>query len=137
MSSNDHQAGSGKNVKTSVGEETPTGENQGQFRSFIADEVARAFGVALDRVHRAFEGEFQKGPDDTIDSKQAQHLAELILGDQPLDRQAAALMKLGAFTPRYDTLEPSVLEKRPGEQSDRLRGPEKGSAIAASQEDGE
>lgn len=35
-------------------------------------------------------------------SRQAQNLAEVILGDQPQDKQQAALMQLGAFTPRTD-----------------------------------
>jgi hypothetical protein len=137
MTRNDRQAGPRRNSATSDREYTPGGETQSQSHSFSADEVARAFGVEIDRVYDAFAGEYQKGTDATIDSKQAQHLAEMLLGDHPLDNQAAALMKLGAYTPRYDTLEPSVLEKQPGEQSDRLRPPEKGSEIAAPRENGE
>jgi hypothetical protein len=63
-------------------------------------------------------GEF--GSDsEPVNSKQAQHLAEVLLGDQPQDRQMAALITLGAFTPRTDSVE-GINEKAPGEQSDKL-----------------
>jgi len=85
-----------------TGEYTPAGEAQGQDSRFTADQVAAAFEVDVDRVHNAFQGEFQLGADASVDSRQAQQLAEVIIGDEPQDRQQAALMKLGAFTPRTD-----------------------------------
>ncbi|MDQ3541853.1 MAG: hypothetical protein M3440_14325 [Chloroflexota bacterium] len=85
-----------------TGEYTPAGEAQGQDAQFTADQVATAFEVDVDRVHNAFQGEFQLGADASVDSRQAQQLAEVIIGDEPQDRQQAALMKLGAFTPRTD-----------------------------------
>ncbi len=101
------------------GEYTPAGELQGVRETFTAEEVAAAFEVAIDRVHRALDGEFNLGPDDRVDSRQAQHLAEVIIGDQPLDAQQAALMKLGAFTPRPDH-DWGLGEKAEHEESDRL-----------------
>jgi hypothetical protein len=63
-------------------------------------------------------GEF--GSDDIrVDSKQAQHLAEVLLGDLPQDRQLAALMQLGAYTPRPDH-DWGLGEKDPAEESDKL-----------------
>lgn len=85
-----------------TGEYTPAGEAQGQDSRFTADQVAAAFEVEVDRVHNAFQGEFQLGADASVDSRQAQQLAEVIIGDEPQDRQQAALMTLGAFTPRTD-----------------------------------
>ena len=64
------------------------------------------------------EGEFGLGPDDRVDSKMAQHLAEVILGDMPLDRREAALMQLGAFTPRSDAAY-GPGSGPPAEESDR------------------
>ena len=84
------------------GEYAPAGERQGEYRTFSVGEVAEAFGVAAERIRRAMAGEFGLGPDGLVDSRQAQHLAEVILGDRPLAEQEAALMQLGAFTPRYD-----------------------------------
>lgn len=101
------------------GEYTPAGEAQGQDATFTADQVAGAFGVALDRVARALDGEFGLGPDGRVDSRQAQHLAEVILGDQPQDKQQAALMQLGAFTPRTDQ-DYGKGETSPPEVSDKL-----------------
>ena len=37
-----------------------------------------------------------------VDAKQAQHLAEFLLGDVPRDEIQAGLMRLGTFTPRTD-----------------------------------
>jgi hypothetical protein len=54
-----------------------------------------------------------------VDSKQAQQLAEVLLGDQPQDLQMAALMTLGAYTPRPDHTD-GLGEKAPAEESDRL-----------------
>lgn len=101
------------------GEYTPAGEAQGQDATFTADQVAGAFGVAKDRVIRALDGEFGMGPDGRVDSPQAQHLAEVILGDQPQDKQMAALMQLGAFTPRTDQ-DYGKGEAAPDEVSDKL-----------------
>lgn len=100
------------------GEYAPAGELQGIGEHFSADRVAAAFGVAVDRVHNAMAGEFRLGASATVDSKQAQHLAEVILTDQPLDIREAALMTLGAFTPRPDQ-DWGIGETAPGEESDR------------------
>ena len=108
-------------VSARSGEYTPAGEGQGKYRKFSAQEVADAFGVEVARVHNAFEGEFGLGRDADIDSRQAQQLAEIFLGDLPLDGQQAALMTLGAFTPRSDDTEATATPKAPGEQSDKLR----------------
>lgn len=105
---------------TGPGEYRPAGEAQGEEATFSAADIAEAFDVAVERVHHAFAGEFDLAPDDRVDSRQAQGLAEVILGDQPLDRQQAALMKLGAFTPRTDH-DWGAGETAPGEESDRIR----------------
>ena len=102
---------------TAPGEYSPAGEAQGVGASFAAEQVAAAFAVDVERIHRAMKGEFGLGPSDRIDSKQAQHLAEVI-GDLPLDRQEAVLMQLGAFTPRPDQAW-GMGETAPGEESDR------------------
>lgn len=102
------------------GEYRPAGEAQGEGSTFSADDVAGAFEVAVERVHNAFAGEFGLGTDGRVDSKQAQGLAEVILGDQPLDNQQAALMKLGAFTPRTDHASGSG-ETPSSEESDRIQ----------------
>jgi hypothetical protein len=104
-----------------AGEYTPAGEDQGKYRTFTARQVADAFGVAVERVHNAFEGEFGLATDGKVTSHQAQQLAEIFLGDLPLDGQQAALMKLGAYTPRPDDTEATATPKAPGEQSDKLR----------------
>ena len=88
-------------------EMTPTGrpaagETQGIDDTFGAPAIAEAFGVEEDRVHNALEGEYGLGPDARVDSQQAQNLAEVLLGDQPMDQKMAALMRLGSFTPRPD-----------------------------------
>ena len=102
---------------TAPGEYAPAGEAQGEQATFPADQVAAAFGVDIERIHRAMQGEFGLGPNDHINSKQAQPLVEVI-GDLPLDRQEAALMQLGAFTPRPDQVW-GMGETAPGEESDR------------------
>lgn len=112
---------SGDVVGAKTGEYTPAGEGQGKYRKFTAKQVADAFGVDESRVHNAFKGEYNLGADGTISSAQAQELAEIFLGDLPLDGQQAALMKLGAFTPRFDDTESTATPKAPGEQSDKLR----------------
>ena len=84
------------------GEYAPAGEAQGIGERFTAGEVAAAFGVDVERVHRAMTGEFGYSSSELVDSRQAQHLAEVLLADHPLAEREAALMKLGAFTPRPD-----------------------------------
>lgn len=106
---------------TERGAYVPAGEDQGEDRTFTAAQVAEAFGVDPDRVRAAIEGEFRLGADASVTSKQAQHLAEVILGDRPLEEQEAALMTLGAYTPRRDYMEATAEPKPPGEQSDKLR----------------
>ncbi len=105
-------------------EMTPTGrpaagETQGINETFDAPTIAQAFNVAEDRVHNALQGEYGLAADARVDSRQAQNLAEVLLGDQPMDQQMAALMKLGAFTPRPDDAW-GFGDKAPGEQSERL-----------------
>ena len=104
---------------TAPGEYTPAGEGQGLDATFAAEQVAAAFNVAIDRVHRAIAGEFNLGPDGRVDSRQAQHLAEVILGDEELAEREAALMRLGAFTPRADE-DWGLGDTAPGEESDRF-----------------
>ena len=104
---------------TGPGEYAPAGEAQGEDATFTLPEVATAFEVAPERVTRAVAGEFGGGAGDRVDSRQAQHLAEVLLGDQPLATREAALMQLGAFTPRPDQ-DWGLGEKAPGEESNRL-----------------
>jgi hypothetical protein len=100
------------------GEYTPAGEDTGIHATFTVDEIARAFAVAPERVRQAVAGEFgQDGG--AVDSRRAQHLAEVLLGDQPQDQQLAALMALGAYTPRPDH-DTGLGEQDPAEESDRL-----------------
>lgn len=106
---------------TPRGAYVPAGEDQGEDQTFSAGQVAEAFGVDAARVRAAIEGEFSQGADTGITSKQAQHLAEVFLNDQPLEQQEAALMTLGAYTPRRDYMEATAEPKPPGEQSDKLR----------------
>ena len=105
------------------GEYAPAGEAQGEDARFSAEQIAQGFEVAIERVHRAMGGEFSLGADGRVDSRQAQHLAEVILGDQTLAEQEAALMRVGAFTPRPDH-EWGIGETPPGEESDKLEPPE-------------
>ncbi len=102
------------------GEYTPMGEGSGTESTFGADEIARSFGVEVDRVHNAITGEFGSS-DQAIDSRRAQHLAEVLLGDKPQDEIMAALMNLGAYTPRPDHVE-GLGEKDPADESDKLDG---------------
>jgi hypothetical protein len=104
------------------GEYAPAGEAQGEGASFSAEQIAHGFEVEIDRVHRAMAGEFGLGADGRVDSRQAQHLAEVILGDQPLAEQEAALMRVGAYTPRPDHGW-GIGETPPGEESDKLEPP--------------
>ena len=105
------------------GEYAPAGEAQGKAAHFSAEQIARGFEVEIDRVHRALSGEFGLAADGQVDSRQAQHLAEVILGDHPLAEQEAALMRLGAFTPRPDH-NWGIGETPPGEESDKLDPPD-------------
>jgi hypothetical protein len=105
---------------TGPGEYAPAGELQGQASSFTADDVANAFDVAIHRVHDAMQGELGLGADARVESRQAQVLAEVLLGDQPLDRRQAALMQLGAYTPRADA-ERGIGEASPAEVRARNR----------------
>jgi len=107
------------NAALTDAEYAPAGEAQGQEARFTADQVAGAFEVEAERVPRALAGEFNLGTDALVDSRQAQQLAEVLLGDLPLDQQEAALMKLGAFTPRPDQVW-GMGETAPGEESDRF-----------------
>jgi hypothetical protein len=104
------------------GEYAPAGEAQGQAARFSAQQIAQGFGVEIGRVHRALSGEFGLGADGRVDSRQAQHLVEVILGDQPQAEQEAALMRLGAFTPRPDHGW-GIGEAAPGEESDKVIPP--------------
>lgn len=117
---------SGDVVSARTGEYTPAGEGQGKYRKFTAREVADAFEVEERRVHDAFKGEYNLEPDGKITSTQAQELAEIFLGDLPLDGQQAALMNLGAFTPRTDDTEATATPKARGEQSDKVRPSQEG-----------
>ncbi len=101
------------------GEYTPAGEGQGEDTTFTADQVAHAFDIGVDHVHRAMRGEFGLDVDERVDSGQAQQLAEVLLTDRSVDLRQAALMNLGAFTPRTDHDWGSG-ETAPGEESDRL-----------------
>jgi hypothetical protein len=100
-------------------EQVRAGEAQGTRRRFFADQVAAAFDVSLDRVERAMAGEFGLSGGDVVDSKQAQHLAEVLLGDLALGEREAGLMRLGAFTPRSDDAW-GLGDTAAGEESDRL-----------------
>jgi hypothetical protein len=97
--------------------EAPPGEDGGIGARFSAGQVAAAFGVDEERVARAVAGEFGLTEGVAIDSWQAQQLAEVLLGDEPLDRRQAALMRLGAFTPRSDA-DWGLGDARRGEESD-------------------
>ncbi len=105
--------------KSDAGEYVAAGEGQGVNETFDASQVAAAFGVAIERVHRAMAGEFHLGADAAVTSVQAQQLAEVLLGDQPMSEREAATMQLGAFTPRRDQ-DWGMGDTAPGEESDRL-----------------
>jgi hypothetical protein len=101
------------------GEYVPAGEAQGRAQTFSRDEMAAAFGIAADRVAAAMQGEFGLAADAVVDSQQAQALAEALLVDEPLDIRQAALMTLGAFTPRADH-DWGVGEAAPEDESDKV-----------------
>lgn len=108
------------------GEYAPSGEAQGEAATFSAEAIATSFAVERDRVHRAIAGEFGLSPSSRVDSRQVRHLAEVILGNQPLAEREAALMRLGAFTPRPDHGW-GIGEAAPGEESDRIVDKSRGS----------
>ena len=89
--------------------------------TFSATEVAAAFGVSGERVSRAIAGEFGLDSRAPIDSRQAQHLAEVLLVDRPQAEREASLKRLGAYTPRTDH-EWGICEAPPGEESYRIVG---------------
>ena len=101
------------------GEYAPAGELQGIDARFTVGQVAMAFAVAQDRVVKAMAGEFGLGPKDTVDSRQAQRLSEVLLTDAPMDVREAALMTLGAYTPRADE-DWGVGDVALGEEGDRF-----------------
>jgi hypothetical protein len=101
------------------GERAPAGEERGVRRRFFAVQVAAAFDVGVDRVEWAMAGEFGLDAGGTVDSRQAQHLAEVLLGDLPSGAIQSGLMRLGAFTPRTDDAW-GLGDTAPGEESDRL-----------------
>lgn len=109
--------------RLSTGEYIPAGETDGTGETFSLPAIATAFGVDPSRVEAAFSGEFGLGADAAVTSTQAQDLAEVLLGDQPLAERQAALMRLGAFTPRTDH-DTGLGEKDPAEESDRLVRPQ-------------
>lgn len=102
------------------GEYAPSGEQDGTDATFNVDQIASAFKVEADRIQKAIAGEFGSS-DKLVDSRQAQHLSEVLLGDLPQDEQMAALIRLGAYTPRADHVE-GLGEKDPAEESDKLDG---------------
>lgn len=85
---------------------------------FTANEIARAFEVSPERVARALAGEFSLPGDTPVTPKMAQRLAEVLLGDRPLDQREAALLQLGGFTPRSDATE-GLGDGPPAEESER------------------
>ena len=104
---------------TAPGEYAPAGEAQGEARTFSLSEMAGAWEIEEHRVEAAMRGEFGLAPDARVTSHQAQELAEALLVDQPLDVRQAALMTLGAFTPRPDH-DWGVGETAPEEESDKV-----------------
>jgi hypothetical protein len=104
-----------------TGEPMPPGEVNSTTSVFTARQVADAFEVELDRIERAMRGELGLEPNATVTSQQAQGLAEVVLAELPLAEREAALMRLGAFTPRSD-VEWGIGDTLPGEESDRLAG---------------
>jgi hypothetical protein len=102
-----------------AGAPLPAGERQGINAIFTTAQIARAFGIEPARVERAIAGEFGRSAETGVDSRQAQRLSEVLLFDQPLENREAALMRLGAFTPRPDEVW-GIGDEPPGEESDRL-----------------
>jgi len=103
-----------------VGRRVPAGEDQGIAAQFSASDIATAFQVDIERVRRVMQWDLRLDPDSWVDSRTAQQLAEILLAGWPLDRREAALMELGAFTPRPD-VEFGLGDAPLGEESDRLK----------------
>jgi hypothetical protein len=99
--------------------QVPKGEANAPIGQFTAEQVAYAFDVEQVRIERAIRGEFGLNADDMISSHQAQQLAEIVLAERPLGEREAALMRLGAYTPRSD-VEWGLGDTYKGEESDRL-----------------
>jgi len=100
------------------GEYAPAGELQGEGTRFSPDQIASAFHVDRSTVDRAIRGEFGRAAERGVTSREAQRLSEVLLPDTPLPEREAALMVLGAFTPRRDE-EWGLGDTAPGEASDR------------------
>jgi hypothetical protein len=100
------------------GEYAPAGELQGQDARFSFDQIAAAFNVERATVDRVAIDELGPHVECGVTSREAQRLAELLLPDQPLAEREAALMTLGAFTPRPDA-EWGLGDTAPGQESDR------------------
>jgi hypothetical protein len=97
----------------------PRGEASDPSLRFTARQVADAFDVEPVRIERAMRGEFGLEANGAISSHQAQQLAEIVLAERPLGEREAALMRLGAYTPRSD-VEWGLGDTYKGEESDRL-----------------
>ncbi|HET7093051.1 MAG TPA: hypothetical protein VFI22_06230 [Thermomicrobiales bacterium] len=100
------------------GEYAPAGELQGEHARFSPDQIAAAFKVERAAVERAMLDEFGPHALQGVTSREAQRLAEALLPDKPMDEREAALMTLGAFTPRRDA-EWGLGDTAPGQESDR------------------
>ncbi|MGI8477655.1 MAG: hypothetical protein ACR2OO_14975 [Thermomicrobiales bacterium] len=109
-----------QNTRDGEGVYVETGEDVDPGERFSVDQIAGAFGVERGRVVRAMAGEFGLGPEGRVTARQAQDLAEALLGDQPLDVRQAATMQLGAFTPRSDAAW-GAGSGPPDEESERQR----------------
>lgn len=105
-------------TRTADGVYIEAGEDVNPDRTFSVGEVAHAFGVDRERVTRAAERELGLRDGQPVTSKDAQRLVEVLLGDRPMDEREAALMKLGAFTPRRDA-DWGLGSGPPREESDR------------------
>jgi hypothetical protein len=108
----------GDSRRTPEGVYIEAGEDVGPERVFSADEIAGAFRVERERVVRAMAGELGLSAGDRVTSTGAQELVEVLLGERPMDERQAALMTLGAFTPRRDA-EWGLGSGPPNEESDR------------------
>jgi hypothetical protein len=98
----------------------PTGATPAPGNVFTAGQIAEAFSLSQERVERAIREAFGPRAVGGVNDKQAQDLAEELLADRPLDQREAALLTLGAFTPRADDAW-GLGDKAPGEESDRLQ----------------
>lgn len=96
----------------------PAGEGESPRKTTTVDEVAAAFGVDRERVAKAVFGEFRIGADSVLSARQVQHIAEVMLADQPLGVRTAAVMETGVYTPRPDD-DFGLGSGEPSEESDR------------------